>query len=66
MFSHSGFENAWSKRVYWINFTKSLDFKIKMNEDIREKHENQVERLVTMIRKNKNALLTAAAIREYI
>ena len=35
IFDKNGFEQAWSKRVYWVNFTKSLEFKMKINEDIR-------------------------------
>jgi hypothetical protein len=53
---------AWTKRIYWINQTKSLEFKIKSYEEIREKYEKQIERLVCMIKKNKYQL-TAKAIR---
>lgn len=56
---------AWGKRVYWVNQTRSLEFKISSYEDIREKYDNQVERLVQMIRKSKTQL-TAQAIREMI
>lgn len=59
------YQLAWSKRIYWINLTKSLDFKMKNCPDIREKYEKQIERLVSMIRRNKLPL-TAQAIRETI
>lgn len=32
MFDKAGYSTAWSKRVYWINHTKSLDFKMKTYE----------------------------------
>jgi hypothetical protein len=59
MFNERGHGQAWSKRVYWVNFTKSLEFKMKVHEDIREKHESQIDRLTAMVRKNKKPLLTA-------
>lgn len=56
---------AWGKRTYWINQTRSLEFKVKCYEEVRETYEKQVERLIEMIKKNKN-LLTAKAIRDVI
>ena len=35
LFQKKGYGSAWNKRIYWVNFTKSLDFKIKMSDDIR-------------------------------
>lgn len=58
-------EPAWSKRIYWTNHTKSLEFKMKNCHDIREKHEGQLHRLVAVIRRNKRPL-TAQDIRETI
>lgn len=37
-----------------------------MSDDIREKHESQIERLVEMVKKNKKVQLTAELIREYV
>ncbi len=65
IFEKLDYHQAWGKRIYWINHTKSLEFKIKSYEEIREKYEKQVERLIEMIKRNKH-LLTAKAIREVI
>lgn len=32
IFDKSNYHTAWSKRIYWINQTKSLEFKIKSYE----------------------------------
>jgi hypothetical protein len=42
MFLRHRCEAAWGKRLYWTNPTKSLDFKMKNCEDIREKYEAQI------------------------
>ena len=63
MFNENGYSLAWGKRVYWVNYTKSLEYKMKISEDIRDKYENQIERFIGMIRKNKKPLLTAESIR---
>lgn len=65
IFEKLDYHSAWGKRIYWINQTKSLEFKIKSYEEIREKYEKQVERLIEMVKRNKNPL-TAKAIREVI
>lgn len=39
---------------------------MKINEDIKEKHESQIERLVEMVKKNKKVQLTAELIKEYV
>lgn len=56
MFEKVGYGTAWSKRVYWINHTKSLDFKMKTYQEIKITHEKQVERLVEMIHRTKCSL----------
>lgn len=65
IFEKLGYQQGWGKRIYWINQTKSLEFKIKCYEEVREKYEKQVDRLIDMIKRNKHPL-TARAIREVI
>ena len=66
MFCAAGYETAWNKRVYWINHTKSLQFKMKLHEEIKEVYDKQIERLTDMTGKNNGRLLGAEEIRHYI
>ena len=42
MFLRHCCEAGWGKRIYWTNPTKSLDFKMKNCDDIRQKYEAQI------------------------
>ena len=65
VFEKLGYGAAWSRRIYWINQTKSLEFKLKTYEEIREKYEGQMERLLTMLGRLKHPL-TADLIKDLI
>ena len=65
MFEGVKYYQAWAKRVYWVNHTKSLDFKIKIREEIKQVYDSQIERLVEMTKKNKY-ILTAESIKTVI